>query len=30
LRNRYGTLQLFYDLDVLDTLAEEMAEKYMK
>lgn len=30
LRNRYGTLQLFYDLGVLDTLADGIVNKYMK
>lgn len=30
LRNRYGTLQLFYDLGMLNDIAQEMATRYMK
>ena len=29
LRNRYGALQLFYDLGVLEELADFIVEKYM-
>ena len=30
LRNRYGTLQVFYDLGVLEPLAADTADRYMK
>ena len=30
LRNRYGTLQVFYDLGILEPVAADTANRYMK